>query len=428
MPDYAMKDIYNRGEYETGIEYASNPDVRASFTEWDYLFLSKCIYKLKKYSEYLNVYKEFHNKYPESNLLDDNMGWCLYHTHIKKFNYETGNKQQYFKQIDYILSHCTDSVYSPKVYIATLAADNIIKQKLGVNPNYEQADKYLSLLNPLQLELTEHKNLVDERIIKTASDREKWYNHKTKVLVELKEYEKCLKYIDEAFKNVDHFHNNCNYWLNYRKALCYMGLDDIDTAEEIIKSILNKFEHWCFYEALFKISVRRGNADEALRYGALCATSDRDHKLRVTFYVKFAEFLLNNGYESEAALHYKLVEIIRDEESWKGIRLPDGFSYPSDVAAMDKKSVIRQLEKFWNIEKERGIDFYEGIISKILPNGKSGFISDNSGKSYYFNVRDFTKKVYELNEGIKVRYALAERLDRAKNEVKLNAVQISFVK
>ena len=428
MPDYTMKNYYNSGEFEKGIEYATDPNNRSSFTEWDYLFLSKCMYKIRRYSDYLDLYKEFHAKYPDSDKLDDNMGWSLYQSHIKGFDFDNGDKRQYLKQIDYILAHCTDSQYSPKVWIATLAADNIFKQKLGANPNYELADKYLSMIDPTQLDLTERENTVDGRTMRTASDREKWYNHKTKALIELEEYEKCLEYIAEAFQNVDRFHNNCEHWLNYRKAICYLELCDIDSAEEIIKKVLSRFEHWCFYEILFKIAVRRGNVEDAIKYCAVGATVDREHKLRVTFYENFAEFLFNNGYNTEAALHYKLVELVRAEEAWKGIRLPDGFSYPSDVASLDKNGVIRQLEKYWNTEKERGIDFYEGTISKVLPNGRSGFISDGVGKSYYFNVRDFTRKVYDLAEGARVRYALAERLDKSKNEVKLNAVQISFVK
>ena len=102
--------------------------------------------------------------------------------------------------------------------------------------------RYLSVIDPLSLDLTERENTVDGRTMKTASDREKWYNRKTKALVELQLYEECLSCIDEAFQNVDHFHNNCNHWLNYRKALCLFGLGDLDGAEKTIKDILGRFE------------------------------------------------------------------------------------------------------------------------------------------------------------------------------------------
>lgn len=108
--------------------------------------------------------------------------------------------------------------------------------------------------------------------------------------------------------------------------------------------------------------------------------------------------------------------------------MPEDFSYPEDVWSLDKKDVIRELLPFWRQEKERGIEFYEGVIDRILPNGKSGFIRSDNGSSYYFNVRDFTKRVNELQEGARVRYTLEERLDKSKNIMKPNAVQISFIR
>ena len=428
MPDYTMKNLYSQGRYEDAIAYASETKIRDGFTEWDYLFQSKCLYKLKRYSDYLELYKEFHAKFPDSDKLDDYMGWSLYHAYVRNFDFETGDRRQYLRQVDYILSHSTDSKYSPKVWVATVAADAVFKNRLSVNTNYELGNKYLSVIDPLTLDLTEREANVDGRIRKIESDREKWYRQKTKSLVELKLYEECLSYIDDAFQNVDHFHNNCNHWLNYRKALCLFALGDLDGAEKITKDILGRFEHWCFYELLFNIAVARGNTEEAIRYGAIGALVDREHKLRVSFYENYAEFLLHNGYPREAALHYKLVEQIRFEEGWKGIRLPEDFSYPEDVWSLDKKDVIRELLPFWRQEKERGIEFYEGTIDRILPNGKSGFIRGDNGSSYYFNVRDFTKRVNELQEGARVRYTLEERLDKSKNVMKPNAVQISFIR
>lgn len=428
MIDYTMKNLYDQGRYEEAIAYASECSVIDNFTEWDYLFLSKCLFKLKWYTEYLDLYKEYHAKFPDSDKLDDNMGWALYYTRIRDFDFETGDRQQYLKLIDFILTHSTDSQYSPRVWVATVAAEAVFKNKLGKTPNYELGNKYLSIIDPHSLDLAEREITVEGRTMKTASDREKWYNRKTKALIELQLYEECLACIDDAFRNVDRFHNNCNYWLNYRKAICLFGLGDLDGAEKTTKEILSRFEHWCFYELLFDISINRGKTDEAVRYGAIGALADREHKLRVSFYEKYADLLLHCGHPREAALHYKLVEQIRLEEGWKEARLPDDYSYPDNVRNLTKKDVIKELLLFWRQEKERGIAFHEGMIIRILPNGKSGFIRDERGNSFYFNVHDFTRRVNELQEGMSVRFALEERLDKSKNEMKLNAVQISIIR
>ena len=434
MPDYTMKNYYNRGQYVEAIEYASDPAVRSGFSMWDYIFLSKCLYKLKRYSDCLKVYEEFQGRFPGSDQLDDTMGWCRYYVYIKSFDFETENRFHFLEQVDYVLSHSSDSSYSPRIRTVMFATDAIFGQKLAVNPDYELADRYLSLINPSMLELKEHEHIVDGKAFKAESDREKWYRQKTKALYETGQYEKCLKLIDAAFaqddplNGIDRFHNNNDHWLNYKRAQCYYELGDYEFAAKIINAILSRFTHWCFYQLLFKISAEKGKTEDAIRYGAQCATFDRDHKPRVNFYEEYAAYLAANGYPREAALHYKLVELIREEEGWKGIRLPEEFSYPQDIIEMDKKEVIRNLVSFWNQEKEQGIEFHEGTIARILPNGKSGFIRDDTGKSYYFNIRDFTRRVSELQEGERVRYALTERLDKSKNEMKLNAVQISFIR
>lgn len=430
MPNInAMKNFYNSGQYEEGIRFAAESENRADFDDWDYLYYLNCLYKLEKYAECLEVYEEFHEKYPDSTLLNDKIGWCRYHVDIKPFDFDHGNKEQFISMIDEILSSCSDSEFSPKTWIATVAAEAVFKSKLAVNPDYELGDKYLSMIDPATLSLKERENTTGYgRTVKAPSDREKWYGRKTKALEKLERYDECLEYIEKAFADIPNFHNNEDHWLNYRKAKCFLEQGDADTAEKLINDTLKSFKHWCFYELLFKIAVARNDTEAAMHFGCLCATADREHSLRVTFYENFASFLLDNGKEYEAALLFKLIEEIREEKGWKGIRLPDGFSYPGTVTSLDKKAVIRELEEFWNEEKNKGVEFHEGVISRILSNGNSGFIHDNNGNNYYFSVRDFVKKVHDVREGDKVRYTLVDRLDRKKNEVKPNAVEISFIK
>ncbi len=61
MPEFSMKNYYDEGRYAEAIAFASDAAKRNAFSEWDYLFLSKCLYKLKRYEDYLERYKEFHD-------------------------------------------------------------------------------------------------------------------------------------------------------------------------------------------------------------------------------------------------------------------------------------------------------------------------------------------------------------------------------
>ena len=430
MSDFNIKDFYSSKRYQDALEYASNDDVRKGFNEWDYLYLANCCYNLKNYNEYLKIYKEFIDKFPDSKILDNKMGWCLYHLYIKNFDFGKMDKEFYFKQIDAILSKSDDTQYSPKVWIAKVATDAIFKGKVAVNIDYKLGNKYLSYIDPLLLDDNEQIILdKDGRERRLASPKEQWYNRKTKALVELEQYDECLSYIEQAFHNVSNFHNNAEHWLNYKKAQCLFAQEKYDEAEKIINDILNKFQHWCFYEMLFDVCLKRKDTNGALKFGAFCATADKEHKTRVKFYVKYATFLDEIGKLHEAALHLKLTELIRAKEGWKQLQLLNDYQFPDSVLNMDKKTVVYQLNDFWRKEKEKDVEFYEGTIDKLLSNGKSGFVKDQNGKSYYFNVRDFDKRdARSVVEGLKVRFALTERLDKKKNEMKLNAISISVVR
>ena len=47
--------------------------------EWDYVFAMTALYKMKRYEDCLQLYREFHHAYPSASLLHDRMGWAVYH-------------------------------------------------------------------------------------------------------------------------------------------------------------------------------------------------------------------------------------------------------------------------------------------------------------------------------------------------------------
>ena len=424
---FTLKNFYNNKEYAKGVEYGSNPDNRKDFNEWDYLFYSKCLYKLGSYEEILVLYKEFHELFPESDKLNNNMGWSLYHARLKTFNFKTDDIKKYLSQIDYIIKNCNDDQYSPRSFILMHVIDAIFKKKIAANINYELSNKYLSLIDQSKLSDKESEREENWEIKKCESDKEKWYRMKIKTLLNLKKYHECIKYADESFEEVTKFHDSNFYWVNCWKAKSYLYLGQYDIAKEVINSILKSLNHWVLYYALFEIYANQGEIENALRVACIGALNGNDYKVEVSFFNDFAYFLFKNAYVREAALHYKLIEIIRSEESWKKIKLPNDFSYPEDIVSMDKQTILNNLKKFWHQEKNRGLEFFEGTIIKILPNDKSGFIEDTLGNSYYFNIRDFVKKINSLTIGLRVRFTLAERMDKKKNEIKKNAVEISII-
>ena len=77
--------------------------------------------------------------------------------------------------------------------------------------------------------------------------------------------------------------------------------------------------------------------------------------------------------------------------------------------------------------KYKNQEIQYGIISKILPHGKAGFIQAEDGKSYYFKKYEFKGSADEFHEMTSVSFYLEEGFDKAKNEVKMNAVNIHTI-
>lgn len=422
-----FKELYNNKEYDKIIETARNSEIQQVLKEWDYFYYAQALYKKGMYKDCLNCFKECKKKYPSFTVINNVMCWSLYQEKVKTFDIDSEDKDDLFKIVDYAIKHCKQEQYSAYERIISKTLDVIFSNKANNAINYKLGDKYLSLLEPSLLSDEEQIMIIDDKERRLSSAREKWYTRKTKVLEKLGIYNQCIEFIDKAFNDIQKFHNNGNHWLMYRKALCLYQLGNLDMAESILNKELKAFSHWSFYDLLFKIYRDRGNQEIAFQYASMAALYDREHKLRVTFYSEFAEYLNSLGMDEEAELHIKLVELIREEEEWKEDKRFKDYEISSDINDLSKKEVINKLNTLWQQYKYANQKFIEGEVKRILPSGKSGFISDSTNKSYYFQFKDFIKRINEVQIGQKVKFIATERLDTKYNELKPNAIEITII-
>ena len=422
-----FKDLYTRKEYDKIIDVAKNLKIKNNFSEWDYFYYAQALYKNGMYKDCLNCFKESKKRYPDFTIIDGIMCWSLYHDKVKVFDAEMGDKDDLFNIVDFAIKHCKQEQYSAYELIISKAVSIIFSNKANNVINYKLGDKYLSMLKPCLLSDEEQLMSIDGKERRLSSVREKWYARKTKTLEKIGNYKLCIEIIDEAFNDINKFHNNGSHWLMYRKALCHYHLGNLDLAESILNDELKAFKHWSFYDYLFKINRDRGNQELAFQYAALAASYDREHKLRVTFYSEFAEYLNTLGKDEESGLHIKLVELIREEEDWKEDKRFKDYKINDSINDLSKKEVIDKLNTLWEQYKYANQKFIRGEVKRILPNGKSGFISDSMNISYYFQFKNFVKRISEVQIGQKVEFIAAERLDPKYNELKPNAVEIRII-
>ena len=403
--------------------------VEEILSEWDYFFLMQGLYKAKRFKDCLLLYKECKGLYPDATRLQDKMGWAVYHVHLRGHDFENGDNRKYIQMVDYVLSRCEEGQYSPCQLIVKQVTDAILHSRLGVNPDYRLVAHYLSLIHPA--------NCSDEEQVFTdsagesrhmASEREGWYGKMTKVQLQLKQYEECLATCQEALASVTKFHNGMDCWLHYRMAHALRGLGrPVEALAELKQALALGIRNWAVYALGWRLSADLGEGAQAACFAAQAALCDNSHDKRVSFYLLLAEALYQAGEVQAAALHRQLVHCLRQENGWKE-KGEFAWEQPAEVAALDGCQVLGELRKLWQSWLENGRPRQQGSVRKIIADGRAGFIDSDEGGSYYFRFGDVVQGRRELAEGSRVEFALEERLDRAKQEIKQNAVAVKLLR
>ena len=428
MEKYLLKNLFNEKKYDEIIEIYSTD--HSTYSEWDYYFTIKAYYSKKMYGMCIQCYNEMAPKYPLFTNADDLIGWSLYYTDIKEPPLNNQDDRS-ISALRWILDKSSDT----NNLIRWKSIERYYKSRKNRIIDYGLIDEYLQKIDSKTLSEDVKEFNVDGRDRELASDKENWYKLKSKMLFRSSKYRECIEIIEESFKEIKAFHSNNDIWLKIDMIKCYLKLGDIDKAEKIMGTVLEEskkkhFSHWCINEKSFDIQVAKSNMDLAVKYGAQCSIADLSHDKRVTFYLKYADYLNSIGMGREAALHCRFVQLIREENGWGDVETPPGIIINDDVRSMDKESTLKELDKFWHNEVDKGKDFRKGIVKRILPNGFAGFIKDNeTGEDYYFSIRDLVnrKDKNNLNEGTSVRYTLEERFDKKKGRMCLNAIEISII-
>ena len=418
MEKYLLKNLSSQGKNDEIIRLWNDNIDHSDYNEWDYLYTMNSFYKAGKYSECINVFKACESSKKDTKMLRDKMGWSLYHTKLKGFNKDSSDAEEFITAVDYILEICPDvTTYSPRWRAISSVVSAIENNAIEEERDSELIEKYLNKVSVKELSDTE--NNYNNR--KLPSERETWYSHMTKALLELNKYSECISCCDEALNSLDKFHSNNDVWFKYRKARSLRMIGKPDQGMEIIDGIREK-KHWCLYDYLFENAAECGDNAAANINAAKCAIFDDEHKMRVRFYQRYAGFLENNGNTEEAMLLRKLILLIYDEEGWNVKSSFKEWPISDKIANMEKPAILQRLNAFW--KKYADNDKISGTVSNILKEGQSGFIKGADGKDYYFNAKNFKGSRSLLQKGLAVKFVPVEKWDNSKNRMGMAAIEI----
>lgn len=397
-------------------------------TSWDYWGHAYCLLKLGKWREAETFCRSYREKEESFQLIDNVLAWSLYYQYIK--GAEAADTKVLTGYAGEILALCRkDDKYSP--YTAVIFQ---VLEALSKKFPYpaETILQWAGLLDAGSLdENTAEMNRPDGKKIELASRREQYYMILTRALYECARYEECAEKCDQALSRLTAFHYDNDVWFRRRKALCLFYMGNAEEAIEAMRGVFARKKDWFVRFELGEMLINSGNKDEGASLLASAALERGDPEKKLKLYAALARWYDNNGEHETAMAHYTLIWQLRIAQGWKEdeeirIRLENERI---DLCALPPaEEIIQRLMPQWEELANSKREKLQGVIQKVLPNGKAGFIVTVDGRTYYFELRNFKGKREEASPGCRVKFFLEDGYDARKQRNVKNAVQVMPVK
>ena len=382
-------------------------------------------YQSKKYEDAKDIYESIYIEHPEAFTIWDKRfySWALYQLHVKK----PEDKTELLEAVDLITQLVPQEDLSEKdgVCAYTMSMMKLLDY-LYKNKDYENIIIWSEKLNPDYLsKKTSTFTTDDGREVKLASNKEKYYNWLSKSYQEVEDYDECLSVSKKALEELDQFTNNSDIWFKWRIARSCRELGEYDEAIEYLNDIYRFKKDWFVQWEIAENYFFMGEEEKSLEYAASAALSRGDIDKKIKLY-SLLEDLLEDDDPEIALKHSYLIYSIRLHNEWN---IDEGLEEEIANAGLDTENteywkIERELKSYWKELKFKNQQPTFGVISRIFPHGKTGFVKDESGHSYFFNGFEFKGDPNKYREGVKVSFYIEEGYDKKKDEFKPNAVNI----
>lgn len=382
-------------------------------------------YQNKDYEGAKDLYETLYNQKPESFTIWDKRfySWALYQLYVKNPDDETS----LLEAVDMITELVAQEDHSQKdgVCAYTMSVMKLLDY-LYKKHDYANLLIWADNLNPDFLSTKTSKFTTnDGREVTTASNKEKYYNWTSKSYQEVEDYDMCLEVSKKALEELTSFTNNSDVWFKWRIARSLREIGEYGEAIEYLKDIYKTKKDWFIRWELAENYFFEGDHEKSLEYAVSAALSHGDSDKKIKLY-SLLEDLLEDDDPEIALKHSYLIYSIRLHNEWG---IDEELEEKIESAGLDTQNT-----EYWKIEKElkgywKDLKFKHqqpnyGIISRIFPHGKTGFVKRDDGESFFFNGFEFKGDPNKYRENVKVSFYLEEGYDRKKDEVKMNAVNI----
>ncbi len=385
------------------------------------LKLAQRLKKENRTDEAEDIYKQYWETSQEdfSEFDKTTFSWILYNKYIKNNEDvdEIVENAELITEIKKQQDQSQDSKYPCPYTLAVLK----VLENLNKNNKFEEVVMWAEMLNPDYLS----PKASDFNGRKYPSNKEKYYSQLTKALLKLDDIDRCYELSKEALE-LDELTEDI--WFKWRLAKCANELGEYDEAIEYLKYIITKKPDWYIKAELAESYYFKGDYDNSLSYAIDAVLTPAPSESKVNVYSLIAD-LVEDEYPEEALQNRYLEYSIRLNKEWS---IEDRLTEKIEEAGLDSENteywkIEKNLKGFWNNLRYKDQQPQYGIISRILPHGKAGFIQAEDGNSYYFKKFQFKGDKDDFREMTSVSFYLEEGYDKAKDEVKMNAVNINTI-
>lgn len=211
---------------------------------------------------------------------------------------------------------------------------------------YEAIVKWYKKLDPSLLNPNPSKK-------NSYSDRDRWYSHSTRALLDAKKYKQCIELSNEALEKIDYIMNDDEAWFKRRIGLSYKALGDSDLAIKYLEEVLKVKVNWHNGFYLAEAYYANGQVDKALKMALKAALMETNAEPRQKKYLYI--FLKNLFYEKGFMEEYKHISdlIYTIKFNWNTFLVDDEdedyleFLKELDQDKLDVVSLEEELRKEW---------------------------------------------------------------------------------
>lgn len=422
-PRQRADELRKAGNFENAAtEYARIWPDGDPWTGWGY---GLCLRKLRRGQEALGVAEEVSKLDPEFRLGRSLLAWCLFDVVIKPAGAVDGKVLVAAKRIFDLSDPAEAAAYEP----TSPMVPTILRVAKWFSEDMKDVRvlEWLARLDPdrLSVEAYVHK---DERgrDQELASNRERYYAMLTKALQRLGQWEECLDTSQKALVTCGSLHLGNDVWFARRAALAKLNLGRPEEALVELERLAAKKPAGFMDTNIAEAAWEAGDVARTRKHAlaALEAPGDLGYKLDAVRLL--AEVLWKQGLKEEASQHVTLCIAARQARGW---RIPDELTALAETMGVgepheDVDALHKRLRRAWSEMNEQLSPRLTGIVSRLFPHGRAGFIRGADGQSYYFDARDWRDRKVQPIDGQSVTFKTKAGFDRKKNIPTTNAADI----